>query len=59
MELFTKLLTRRLVFVYHCFDRLVIHGHLSALTRPEQVVYFFRNIGNIGNSEQIADTANK
>lgn len=56
MELFTKLLTRRRVFVYHCFDRLVIHGHLSALTRPEQVVYFFRNIGN---SEQIADTANK
>jgi len=31
-----------LVFVYHCFDRIVINGYLSALTRPENVVYFFR-----------------
>src|SRR5260370_6896420 len=42
MELFTKLFGSLLVFVYHCFDRLVIHGSLSALTRPQQVVYFFR-----------------
>ena len=33
-----------LVFVYHCFDRIVIHGYLSALSRPEQVVYFFRQV---------------
>ena len=26
------------MFVYHCFDRIVIHGYLSALSRPEQVV---------------------
>jgi len=44
MELFTKLFGSLLVFVYHCFDRIVIHGYLSALMRPEQVVYFFRNI---------------
>ena len=44
MELFTKLFGSLLVFVYHCFDRIVIHGYLSALTRPEQVVYFFRNV---------------
>ena len=44
MELFNKLFGSVLVFVYHCFDRIVIHGYLSALTRPEQVVYFFREI---------------
>ena len=44
MELFTKLFGSLLVFVYHCFDRIVIHGYLSALSRPEQVVYFFRQI---------------
>jgi len=32
------------VFVYHCFDRIVIHGYLSGLSRPEQVVHFFRQI---------------
>src|SRR5258708_14810535 len=33
-----------LVLVYPCFDRIVIHGYLSGLSRPEQVVYFFRHI---------------
>ena len=41
MELFTKLFSDLLVFVYHCFDRVVIHGYLSGLSRPEQVVHFF------------------
>ena len=44
MELFTKLFSDLLVFVYHCFDRIVIHGHLSGLSRPEQVVHFFRHV---------------
>ena len=44
MELFTKLFGNLLVFVYHCFDRIVIHGYLSALSRPEQVVHFFRQV---------------
>ena len=44
MELFTKLFSSLLVFVYHCFDRIVIHGYLSGLSRPAQVVYFFRNV---------------
>jgi hypothetical protein len=44
MELFAKLFNSLLVLVYHCFDRIVIHGYLSALSRPEQVVYFFRHI---------------
>ena len=44
MDLFTKLLGDLLIFVYHCFDRIVIHGYLSGLSRPEQVVYFFRQV---------------
>ena len=44
MELFTELFGNLLVFVYHCFDRIMIHGYLSGLSRPEQVVYFFRQV---------------
>jgi hypothetical protein len=44
MELFTQLFGDLLAFVYHCFDRIVIHGYLSGLSRPEQVVYFFREV---------------
>ena len=44
MELFARLFQGLLVFVYHCFDRVVIHGYLSGLSRPEQVVYFFRQV---------------
>ena len=34
MELFTQLFGDLLVFVYHCFDRIVIYGYLSGLSRP-------------------------
>jgi hypothetical protein len=44
MERFARLFGDLLVLVYHCFDRVVIHGYLSGLSRPEQVVYFFREI---------------
>jgi hypothetical protein len=44
MELFTTLFGRLLAFVYHCFDRIVIHGYLSGVSRPEQVVYFVRQV---------------
>jgi len=44
MELFTRLFGGLLVFVYHCFDRVVIHGYLSGLSRPGQVAYFFRDV---------------
>src|SRR5271157_565710 len=44
MDLFTELFGEFLVFVYHCFDRIVIHGYLTALSRPELVVHFFRDI---------------
>jgi hypothetical protein len=44
MELFIKLFGDLVVFVYHCFDRIVIHGYLSGLSRPEQVAYFLRQV---------------
>jgi hypothetical protein len=44
MELFLQLFSDLLDFVYHCFDRIVINGYLSGLSRPEQVVYFFRQV---------------
>ena len=44
MELFAKLFGSLLVLVFHCFDRIVIHGYLSGLSRPEQVVHFFRQV---------------
>jgi hypothetical protein len=53
MDLFTKLFGEFLVFVYHCFDRIVIHGYLTALSRPDLVVHFFRDI--VGVAEVRAD----
>jgi hypothetical protein len=44
METFVKLFERFLVFVYHCFDRIVIQGYLPLLTRPEHTVHFFRDV---------------
>ena len=44
MERFTTLFGSLLVFVYHCFDRIVINGYLSGLSRPEHVVHFFRQV---------------
>ena len=44
LETFAKLFERSLVFVYHCFDRIVIQGYLPLLTRPEHIVHFFRDV---------------
>ena len=44
METFVKLFERFLVFVYHCFDRVVIQGYLPLLTRPGHIVHFFRDV---------------
>lgn len=44
METFTRLFGSLLLFVYHCFDRVVINGYLSGLSRPGQVVHFFQNV---------------
>jgi len=44
MQLFLKLFEPYLQWFYHCFDRIVINGHLLGLMREAQVVYFFRNV---------------
>src|SRR5271165_4233795 len=44
MELFTQLFGDLLAFVYHGFDRIVIYGYLSGLSRPERVVNFFHHV---------------
>ena len=44
MKSFAKLFGSLLLFVYHCFDRVIIHGYLSGLSRPKQVVFFFRQM---------------
>jgi len=33
-----------LAFVHRCFDRIVIYGYLSGLSRPERLVNFFRQV---------------
>ena len=44
METFARLFGSLLAFVYHRFDRIVILGHLPLLTRPENIVHFFRDV---------------
>src|SRR5215831_13151398 len=44
MDLFAQLFGGLLAFVYHCFDRIVIYGYLSGLSRPERVVNFFHQV---------------
>lgn len=48
MEEFARLFGSLLALVYHCFDRIVILGHLPLLTRPENIVHFFRNVHGVG-----------
>ena len=43
METFRSLFGKLLVFVYHCFDRIVIQGHLPRLSREGPIVFFFRD----------------
>jgi hypothetical protein len=47
VDTFTKLFGSLLAFVYHCFDRIVILGHLPLLTRPENIVHFFRDVHGV------------
>src|SRR5260370_16731025 len=47
MEDFVRLFGGLLTLVYHCFDRIVILGHLPLLTRPENIVHFFRDVHGV------------
>jgi hypothetical protein len=54
MPLFVKLFGPYLQWVYHCFDRIVINGHLLGLMRENQVVYFFREVcGHVKITKEI------
>ena len=44
MQRFLKLFEPYLQWFYHCFDRVVINGYLSFLTRENNVAYFFREV---------------
>jgi len=44
MEKFLRLFGNLVRFSYHCFDRVVINGYLSALARPGNLAYFFREV---------------
>ncbi len=48
METLTKLFGNLVAFVYHCFDRIVVLGYLPLFTRPENIVYFFRDVHQVG-----------
>ena len=47
METFHTLFGSLLLFVYHCFDRIVVQGYLPLLTRPEHIVHFFRDVHHV------------
>jgi len=54
MQLFLNLFGPFLQWFYHCFDRMVISGYLSFLTRENNVVYFFREVcGYPGVSKEV------
>ncbi len=44
MEIFRSLFGKLLGLVYHCYDRIVIQGHLPLLTREAHIVHFFRDV---------------
>ena len=48
METFLRLFGSLLRLVYHCFGRIVIFGYLPLLSRPEHIVYFFRDVHGVG-----------
>jgi hypothetical protein len=43
----SEVLGERVQFRYTCLDRIVLHGYLTGLQRPEQLVYFFRDVVGI------------
>ena len=49
MDLFVELFGSMLAFVYHCFDRIVIHGYLGSLSRPDQVREVARSYAAAGS----------
>lgn len=60
MDTFTKLFGSLVSFAYHCFDRIVILGYLSLLTRPENIVHFYRDVHQVGAiTKEVAASAER
>jgi hypothetical protein len=43
----SEVLGHAVQFRYTCLDRIVLHGYLAGLQRPEQLAYFFRDVVGI------------
>ena len=44
MDRLSELFGERVQFRYTCLDRIVLHGYLTGLQRPGQVVHFFHDV---------------
>src|SRR3954467_4706512 len=44
MDRLSEVFGERVQFRYTCLDRIVLHGYLTGLQRPEQLVYFFHDV---------------
>jgi len=44
MELLLKLFSHWMQFTYHCFDRIILNGYHSGLSRPANIVYWIREV---------------
>lgn len=44
MDRFLQLFGHLVEFAYSCWDRIVLRGYYERLQRPENIVYFFRNV---------------
>ena len=44
MDRLSEVLGERVQCRYTCLDRIVLHGYLTGLQRPEQLVYFFHDV---------------
>ena len=47
MERLLELLGPAVQFAYTCWDRIVLHGYLERLQRPENLIYFFHDVVGI------------
>ena len=48
MDRLSEVFGERVQFRYTCLDRIVLHGYVTGLQRPEQLVYFFHDCGGGG-----------
>jgi hypothetical protein len=47
MERLSAVLGQAVQFVYTCWDRIVLSGYIERLQRPENLIYFFRDVVGI------------